>query len=313
MSEDSGLRMGKSPVSRSSGWGGAPLGDQVIEQHVATSDVELFVRMAGGAGRARTAVLLHGGPGLTHHYMVPLQRRLASDTLRVLCFDQRGAGASTRPETHCYGMGAYVSDLESLRAWLGIGSWIVLGHSWGGLIAQAYAAAYPQHVVALVLVSSMSPHADDNRLAQSRFVKRLQELTEQGRILSPLRDNATDDCRATTLALLPAYFGDPDTPVAPELLHTGCRVSVHRATIRMLHPYDFASELRALHAPAAVIVGERDPFGTDCAIAVAEALQHVSPTVEILPRVGHFPWLEEPATLDRVDAIVRELLRDDAP
>ncbi len=73
--------------------------------------------------------------------------------LRGISFDQRGVGSSTCLDGR-YDIAAYMADIEAIREQLGIGSWLVLGHSWGGLLAQAYAASHGDRARSLVLSSS---------------------------------------------------------------------------------------------------------------------------------------------------------------
>lgn len=77
----------------------------------------------------------------------------------VTFYDQRGIGNSkllrvSAPE----GLDAQVADLEALHAKLGYNRIDLIGHSWGGLLVMAYAAAYPQHVQHLVLIDSAGPN-----------------------------------------------------------------------------------------------------------------------------------------------------------
>jgi len=93
---------------------------------------------------------LHGGPGggcLPHH-----RRFFDPDHWRIVLFDQRGAGRST-PAASITDNTTWtlVSDMEKLRAHLGIDRWVLFGGSWGSTLALAYAQTYPQRVAGLVL------------------------------------------------------------------------------------------------------------------------------------------------------------------
>lgn len=101
-------------------------------------------------GKGEPVVLLHGGPGATHHYFHPHFSQL-KDSARVIYYDQRGCGLSDRVADKGYSIDQAVDDLENLRIKLGIDRWTLLGHSYGGLLAQYYAKKYPQNVKGLVL------------------------------------------------------------------------------------------------------------------------------------------------------------------
>jgi proline iminopeptidase len=96
-------------------------------------------------------LMLHGGPGVPDYMQTstaPMLRRF-----RCLSFDQRGVGGSRCLDGR-YDLGAYLGDIERIRTHVGIDSWHLLGHSWGGVLAQAYTSAYPERVRSLVLCSS---------------------------------------------------------------------------------------------------------------------------------------------------------------
>ncbi|MBN2309994.1 MAG: alpha/beta fold hydrolase [Candidatus Hydrogenedentes bacterium] len=106
-------------------------------------------------GEGRPLVLLHGGPGSTHHLFHPQFSR-AAQWARVIYYDQRGCGRSDYKSEGPYSIGQAVDDLDALRAALGIERWVVVGSSYGGTLAQCYAAKYPERLLGLVLIGSAS-------------------------------------------------------------------------------------------------------------------------------------------------------------
>ncbi|MEW6746271.1 MAG: alpha/beta fold hydrolase [Planctomycetota bacterium] len=104
-------------------------------------------------GEGVSLVLVNGGPGATHHYFHPFFSR-ARQFARVVYYDQRGCGLSDHASGGRYTFDQAVDDLERLRKALGIDRWIVLGHSYGGLLAQCYATRYPRATAGLVLVGA---------------------------------------------------------------------------------------------------------------------------------------------------------------
>ncbi|MEO6470105.1 MAG: alpha/beta fold hydrolase, partial [Acidimicrobiia bacterium] len=95
-------------------------------------------------------LLLHGGPGCPD-YLAPVAACL-SVRFRAVTFDQRGVGAS--PANGTFDIADYVADIEAVRCHLGVETMHVLGHSWGGLLAQLYANDHPARVASLVLANS---------------------------------------------------------------------------------------------------------------------------------------------------------------
>lgn len=105
-------------------------------------------------GEGVPIVLLHGGPGGTHHDFHPYFSR-AGSFARVIYYDQRGCGFSDyEPGDGGYSVEQAVNDLEKLRQALGIEKWVVLGHSYGGYLAQRYTMKYPESVRGLILVTA---------------------------------------------------------------------------------------------------------------------------------------------------------------
>jgi proline iminopeptidase len=98
-------------------------------------------------------VLINGGPGATHHGFHPAFSR-AGDFAKVVYYDQRGCGQSDSKPGEGYSVDQAVDDLERLREALKIDKWVVLGHSYGGVLAQSYAIKYPERPAGLVLVGS---------------------------------------------------------------------------------------------------------------------------------------------------------------
>lgn len=132
------------------------------------------------------ALVFHGGPGtgLNPRHVEYFNR----DRHRVVLFDQRGTGRSGAPGMLASNTAQHtLADAERIRVAMGVDRWIVVGGSWGGALALAYAAAHPNRVRGLVVRSS---HI--SRAAQERwmFTERAERF-EVGRIvrdwfLSPL-------------------------------------------------------------------------------------------------------------------------------
>ena len=114
------------------------------------SDVHRIYYEESGNPRGKPAVFLHGGPGGGTD---PKMRRFFNPRkYRIVLFDQRGSGRS-RPHASLEENTTWhlVSDIEALRARLGIDRWLVFGGSWGSTLALAYAQKHPRRVTELVL------------------------------------------------------------------------------------------------------------------------------------------------------------------
>jgi proline iminopeptidase/L-proline amide hydrolase len=115
----------------------------------------IYVRVNGSlAGPKPPIVLIHGGPGGTHG---PLLDALAlSNERAVIFYDQLDSGRSDQTNNRAnWNVGRFVGELDAIRAALGIKSWYVLGHSWGGTIALEYGARRPAELAGVILASPL--------------------------------------------------------------------------------------------------------------------------------------------------------------
>lgn len=120
------------------------------KRRIEVSGCELYVEEEG---QGTPLVLLHGGPGATHHEFHPSFSR-AKKFARIIYYDQRGCGLSDYERGAKYSVKQAVQDLDNLRQSLNIKKWVVVGHSYGGFLAQVYSTQYPENIAGLVLVSS---------------------------------------------------------------------------------------------------------------------------------------------------------------
>lgn len=266
---------------------------EVRSWRVSNGLVSLALRSVGGGPERAVVVLVHGGPSLSHHYMEGLEL-LASDRLQVVSYDQRGTGDSGEDPAGGVGLEQQVADLEAIRTRLGRDRVHLLGHSWGGLVAMAYAAAHASRLASLILVDSIPPTSEGLQAAHRRFLARQRELVRQGVVARRLPAVTGDDCRPRFLSLLPVYFADPARPATDEILRTSCRERVGQRIWDATLPYDLREGLCRLALPCLILQGSRDPFGLDMVQEIRLALGGSNPQVSILPECGHFPWIERP-------------------
>ena len=125
--------------------------------------------VGGGAEREQVPLLaLHGGPGVPHDYIENLVD-LASDTRRVILYDQLGCGRSDQPDDpSLWRVERFVEELGIVRRALALEEIHLLGQSWGGMLAIEYALTQPRGLVSLILASTLASMplwvAEANRL-----------------------------------------------------------------------------------------------------------------------------------------------------
>jgi proline iminopeptidase len=125
------------------------------EGFLKVNGLSIYYRSEGEAARG-TILALHGGPGGTYDYIVPLFG-LAGKEYRVVMYDQSGGGKSELlKDTSLYTIERYVEEVEGVRRALRLGRIHLYGHSWGGMLAQAYALKYQSNLASLILSGTTS-------------------------------------------------------------------------------------------------------------------------------------------------------------
>ena len=123
------------------------------EGYVEVEGGRVWYRRLGG-GDALPVLLLHGGPGAAHDYMLPLAERL-SEHRPAIVYDQLGCGRSDRPDdTSLWTVDRFAAEVDQVRTALGLDRCHLLGQSWGGWLAIDYMARGPAGVAGLVLAST---------------------------------------------------------------------------------------------------------------------------------------------------------------
>ena len=116
---------------------------------VITSDgLELFY---GITGKGVPCIFLHGGPGYWSKSFQHYSHELFDEKLEMVYLDQRGCGRSEHSATQDYSLDRLIDDVEELRAYLGISEWLVMGHSFGGILAVSYAHRFPERTKGIIL------------------------------------------------------------------------------------------------------------------------------------------------------------------
>lgn len=261
------------------------------------------------SGRGEPLFCLHGGMGLDHHIFLPWLEELAP-VARVILFDFSGNGASRSdlpPEELSHDV--WVEDIETLRQHLGLDRISLLGHSYGGLLAQAYALRHPGRISKLVL-SNTAPVVDFGSVivanAQARGTP--AQVEEALRVLtSPAAgDREMEDGFSE---LLPLYFHQWNAEAGRTLLEgVGFRATAFNAgNGHELGAFDTRERLGELRSPVLVISGgddwimPREHGGRRLAELIPGA-RHV-----VLEKSGHFPFVEETeAFVDAVATFLKE-------
>jgi proline iminopeptidase len=261
---------------------------------IPTPEVDLAYETYGAQSSATPVIVANGGPGLSHIYMLQNDAwpRIAQHR-QVVFYDQRGTGRSKRVAPDApFGMDAQVADMEAVRAKFGFQKFDLVGDSYGGLLAMAYAAAHPEHIEKLVLSDSAAPAWKDIiRVLPDVFPDVLEQIAAREKNSTPNTDAADQRIRDHFLMLFyseqnrDTYLaGVKDLESVPQV-----SAAVQKATRTL----DLTPELAKFKFPTMVITGRYDMNVTPLtAWNIYKAIPGA--TFVVFEKSGHLPSYEEP-------------------
>ena len=284
------------------------------EAAIVTPDgIRLRLQLVGDG--PEIVLLVHGASGLGFSYMADDFAPVAAAGRTLVFWDQRGNGRSSAPDdTTAYGLAVQVADMEAVRAHMGAERVSIVGHSWGALVAASYAAAHPERVSRLLLLSPIPPAMDSlftafrtnvHRRARGRLEMRTALISVDTSL------DATARCARIARAVYEHYVADT---ASFELMRgRWCEADedalvrldrTSRLTRRAVGAWDLGPALRSIAAPTLVVHGSADPIPLKAARRWASGIPDAR--LIVLGGVGHFTWLESPGrTFDLIDAFLR--------
>jgi proline iminopeptidase len=273
---------------------------EAVDQMVDVDGVRLYTRRIGSGP---PVVILHGGPGAHHDYLLPQYDLLARRRV-LLYYDQRGGGRSPIARAVPAGWREHVADLEALREQWRLDRITLLGYSWGGLLAVLYALEHPDRIERLALVCPAPVTAEWRSDFQRRLAARAANPWIAGARAelqaSGLRDSDPEKYRRMAFALSVAgYFRDP--AMAQQLTPFRVTQRVEQAVWESLGPYDLRERIRTTFPagrapPSLAVAGLYDPLPIEAARQLAALFE--TPAVELA--TGHVPHVEATEEFVRV-------------
>ena len=281
-----------------------------VDGFTTTTDVPLYWCAYGAAGGEKL-LLLHGGPGAHHDYLLPQMLSLAepngASSRELLFYDQRGGGRSrsdTSDREAAISWETHVRDLELVIDELHVEPLTIVGYSWGGLLALLFAreaaARRVRFAPARLLLIDPAPVARRFRDQFEREFARRQASPEVQGLRDELaasglreRDPAAYRHRSFELSVA-GYFADPRA--ARDLTPFRVTGRVQQSVWDSLGDYDLVAdpELRAITTPTLIVHGRQDPIPLESSEQCASALRA---TLVVLDQCGHVPYVEQPHAL----------------
>jgi len=270
-------------------------------------------------GRGQPLLILHGGPGASHDYFLPYLLPLAR-TNRVVFIDERGSGKSEKLEdAKGYTVENMVEDVEAVRQHLNLGKMNLLGHSYGGVLAEAYALKYQANLAHLILGSTFHSTKALNEVFRRMKANMTPELRNRIDAMEKAglfgHGRSYEQGRYTTDYMVAAwgegyfpyvYRRRPDAGYDPtntagmawdlyremwgshgEFIVDGNLVSV-----------EYADRLASITVPTLITVGDHDQV----APSISEAMHTLikGSTLSLIPESGHMTFVDQPALYVKV-------------
>jgi pimeloyl-ACP methyl ester carboxylesterase len=283
--------------------------------HVLVNGVRLFFDVEGARlvpdgptmREKPTLILLHGGPGMDHSTYKPRFSRLA-DIAQVIFLDHRGNGRSDPGPREKWTLAQWGDDVQAFCEALAITRPIVLGTSFGGMVALSYATRHPEHPAKLILVSTEAAggtHLEERVVLFERLGGPEVGALARRRLLDGHMDAVLLD--AWVRLAFPVYTRSPRDPawVGRAVIHPEIHLWFNRPGGEGRR-FNLFPMLQRVQCPTLVLGGEEDPMiPIVCQEEIAAALPAHLVRFERFPGCGHGVVTDAP---ERAMALIREFI-----
>jgi proline iminopeptidase len=257
-------------------------------------DVSLFVKVIG---QGTPLVLMHGGPGLDHTSLLPLQP--LADQFTLIFYDHRCNGRSEGADVTSMTWENLTADVEALREALGFEQWVVLGHSFGGHVALEYALRYPQSISRLILMNTGGDQWWASQNSSELLAKRgYSPAAVQAARRFYNGDLTPGEFNSLFMKFGEAYFYHLNyLSLAYEMFFGSARPKNRPETqiyafSKLLPGWSVMERLSEIQTPALVLAGRQDfLFPPEHQAILADRLPNAQ--LELVERAGHNPQMEQ--------------------
>jgi proline iminopeptidase len=256
-------------------------------------------------GKGEPVIVIHGGPVLDQSYMFEHFKLLAKDHLLIF-YDQRVCGKSSIDvDTSSVTMKNMIEDIAELRKKLSLDKVHILGHSWGGMLAAKYASEYPLFVKSLILCDAMPPTERlwmQEEIEIDKRTSRYDSAVRQS-IMESQGFKNKDITLVDSLMKLSFKIQFTDTTKLSQLKIKLPKDYFQRSKIFFrlgpeLYSYDIREQLKHIISATLIIYGDQEPAVNISAPVYKENIP--DSRIVIIPRSGHFPFIEQPIEFKKV-------------
>lgn len=245
-------------------------------------------------------VCLHGGPGPDHSMLKPFLAPLA-DSAQLIFVDQRGHGRSDQSSPDCWNLETWIEDMYGLCEALGLEAPIILGQSFGGIVALGLAIRYPDLPAKLIVSSTPARFREERALA---MFDRLGGDEARAVAERYFREPNQESFAAFRATCMPLYNPTPSDPDVRARIRLRPEVNFHFFRDE-IHTYDWFGDLDRIRCPTLILAGELDPIATvadqeEMAAAIRGA------RFEVFRDAGHGVFRDKP---DEALTLIRDFVR----
>jgi proline iminopeptidase len=272
-------------------------------------DVEGAKLVPGGSVMREkpTLILLHGGPGMDHSSFKPAFSQFA-DICQVIYLDHRGNGRSDRQPRESWNLAQWGDDVYEFCRALEIEKPIVMGQSFGGFVAIAYATRHPEHPGKLIFSSTAAQgHAHVERSIELFRERGGDEIAGMARHALTVGYDSPEFAAKWMVEAMPYYntktLADPDARARS--------VMTAKVLMDFLGPggeglsFDMLADLGRIQCPTLVLGGEADPITPiESSEDIAAAIPRQWVRFERFPNAGHGVFRDDPRGYD----VIREFM-----
>ena len=246
-------------------------------------------------------LVLHGGPGADHCYLLPQMLHLG-ERYDLIFYDQRGGGRSKTNAQTPITWRTHVEDLAAVVAELSLDPLSIVGYSWGAMLALLYTIEQSRNPrglspSGLALINPAPLTREYRRQFEEEFARRqqspeIQKLREE-LAASGLKEKDPAAYRQRVFELgVAGYFSDPRQ--ASDLTPFRVVARVQQSVWESLGDFDLIRDLEGIRVPSIIIHGRDDPIPLASTVEAAHAL---GTNLVVLDECGHVPYVEQPEML----------------
>jgi proline iminopeptidase len=249
-------------------------------------------------GQGEPILIVHGGPGLNHKYLLPHLQPLSRDH-QLIFYDQRASGQSSLSvDTNSITIDNFLEDMDALRESMGITKLNLMAHSWGGLLAMKYAIKYPNRIKSLILINSTGASSAINAKANQLLADRFTQADSINRMSIIQTEEFQKREPKTIEKLMKIGFKHQffQTSLIDSLeldLNENYDQTSHllQNLGKDLTTYDFHNDLKAIQSPTLLIYGAHDPLVETAGKQIHRSIDKSE--LKIIDDCGHFPFIEQ--------------------